>query len=255
VKALLKHPIRVSRRLLWICGEIILAALTFAGRCAFRPKKAALASRALWLQFSSRRFLRIFGVTYQTSGDIPVRGLLVSNHLSYLDVLLLAAITPAVFVAKREVKFWPVFGWFASLVGTVFVHREKRTQVGQINDEIQSALDQNVLVILFPEGTSSNGRTILPFKSSLLEHATNRSQPLSLAVIEYGLDDGDVVEEVCYWRDMTFFPHAVNLTSKRSVRATVRFARVENPVADRKYLARQLHEEMIRLKQATTNQA
>jgi len=244
----LKHPIRVIGRLLWICVELIFAALTFAARCAFRPKATALASRAMWLQYSSRRFLRIFGVTYQTAGDIPTRGLLVSNHLSYLDVLLLASISPAVFVAKREVKFWPVFGWFASLVGTVFVNRERRTNVGKVNDEIQSALDQNALVILFPEGTSSDGKTILPFKSSLLEPATNQTQPISISLIEYALDDGDVVEEVCYWRDMTFLPHAINLTSKRGVRAKVRFAMVKNSSHDRKELAKQLHSEILSLK-------
>jgi 1-acyl-sn-glycerol-3-phosphate acyltransferase len=248
VKALLRHPIRVIGRLLWICAELIFAALTYIAHCAFRPKSTTLSSRATWLQYSSRRFLRIFGVTYQTAGDIPTRGLLVSNHLSYLDVLLLASITPAVFVAKREVKFWPVFGWFANLVGTVFVNRERRTQVGKVNNEIQSALDQNVLVILFPEGTSSDGKTILPFKSSLLEPATNQTHPISISLIEYALDDGDVVEEVCYWRDMTFLPHAINLTSKRGVRAYVRFGPVNTPSRDRKQLAIQLHAELLSLK-------
>lgn len=80
----------------------------------------------MWLQNSSRRLLRVFRIETQFTGDIPSSGLLVCNHLSYLDIVVLAAITPCVFVAKREVKKWPVFGWFARLAGTVFVHREQR---------------------------------------------------------------------------------------------------------------------------------
>ena len=84
----------------------------------------------------------------------------------------------ALFVAKHEVKSWPVFGWFSKMGGTLFVDRERRTSVGETTNEIQSALDQGALVVLFPEGTSSDGKTVLPFKSSLLEPATRQSNPL-----------------------------------------------------------------------------
>jgi len=250
MKAWVRHPFRVSRRLLAIAGGFVLAALTFVRRCAFVPPDRALTARAAWLQSVAGRFLRIFAAETRIAGSVPSRGLLVCNHLSYVDILVLASLTPAVFVAKREVKSWPVFGWFAALAGTLFVDRERRTLVGQVTDEIQAALDQGALVILFPEGTSSGGGTVLPFKSSLLEPATRQTHSLFAGLIQYELDDGDVSEEVCYWKDMTLVPHLVNLLSKRTVRASVRFTQLREGSTDRKELARQLHSEVLRLKES-----
>src|SRR6266540_2652114 len=115
----------------------------------------ASSGAAMWLQNSSRRLLRVFRMETQFTGDIPSSGLLVCNHLSYLDILVLSALAPCVFVAKREVKHWPVFGWFAMLAGTVFVHREQRSQAAQTVDEIEAALQTGAVVVLFLEGTSS----------------------------------------------------------------------------------------------------
>ena len=204
----------------------------------------------MWLQNSSRRLLRVFGIETQFTGDIPSSGLLVCNHLSYLDILVLSAHTPCIFVAKREVKRWPVFGWFAKLAGTVFVHREQRLQAVQTVDEIEAALQTGAVVVLFPEGTSSGGETVLPFKSSLLEPAARQTHSLTAGLLQYELGDGDVSEEVCYWKDMTLLPHLINLCSKRAVQASVHFNRVREGNADRKQLARQLHAEVLRMKHA-----
>ncbi|HEU5071171.1 MAG TPA: 1-acyl-sn-glycerol-3-phosphate acyltransferase [Verrucomicrobiae bacterium] len=141
-------------------------------------------------------------------------------------------------------------GWFVRLAGTVFVHRESRTHVGQVADAMQAAVVQGTLVVLFPEGTSSNGQTVLPFRSSLLEPATRLAQPVTAAWIGYELADGDVGEEVCYWKDMTLLPHLINLLGKHQVRARLRFRRVPAPAVERKELARQLHAEVVRLKES-----
>ena len=132
--------------------------------------------------------------------------------------------------------------------GTLFVDRERRVQVGQVKDEIQAALNRGALVVLFPEGGSSNGQTVLPFKSPLLEPAAQSTHPLSVSAIQYAIADGDVVREVCYWGDHTFFPHLLNLLGKRAIRATVRFAPVQRAGADRKQLAVQLRDEILKLK-------
>lgn len=242
------HPFRVIGRFLWL-AEVVLAGLfDFLLRCAFRRKKARRI-RAVWLQRHCRRALNIFKLKPQISGTVPAHGLLISNHLSYLDILVISSITPAVFVSKREVKFWPVFGQFAQMGGTVFVDRSRRTQVGDINDEIQNALDDGALVVLFPEGTSSNGQSVLPFKTALLQPAIGHPHPLAVGCIQYALDDGDPSDDVCYWGNDTFFPHMINLMSKRTVRATVRFAPVQSVTADRKELARQLRDAVLKLKE------
>jgi lyso-ornithine lipid O-acyltransferase len=241
MKGFRQHPFRVSGRLVWFAGEVLLGLLMFLLRCGFCEKNSSRHARALWLQNLNRRVLRIFKTEILTIGTIPATGLLISNHLSYLDILVFSTLTPAVFVAKREVKSWPLMGLLAQLAGTVFIDRQRRTHVGEVNSEIQTALNDGALMIVFPEGTSSDGRTILPFKSSLLEPATKQKYPLTIGRIQYALTDGDAGAEVCYWGDAVFLPHLFNLLSKRSVRALVRFASIEQHSTDRKELAQQLH--------------
>jgi lyso-ornithine lipid O-acyltransferase len=246
----IRHPLRVGFRLLWLGGELLLAAFNHAVRCAACPRDSLPSARAAWLQRSSRRLLRVFNIETEFLGGIPSSGLLVCNHLSYLDILVLAALAPCVFVAKSEVRHWPVFGWFSKLAGTVFVHRGQRAQAAQAVDEIEAALRTGALVVLFPEGTSSGGESVLPFKSSLLEPAAHRSYPLTAGFLRYEIADGDVSEEVCYWKDMTLVPHLINLCSKRAVQASVHFHHLHEGNADRKQLARRLHAEVLRMKQA-----
>jgi 1-acyl-sn-glycerol-3-phosphate acyltransferase len=251
MKGLRRHPFRVVGRLVWFGGEVLLSLFDFLIRCVFCPKKSRRRQRALWLQRICRRTNRLFHLQIQVAGEIPAGGLLICNHLSYLDILLLSSLVPAVFVAKREVKSWPVLGILGRLAGTVFIDRQRRLQVGEVNDEIQNALADGVVVVVFPEGTSSDGKTVLPFKSSLLEPATRRKHPLAVGCLQYALADGDAGAEVCYWGDAIFLPHLLNLLSKRSVRATARFAPVKNPGTDRKELAQQLHTEVEALKNTT----
>ena len=245
-----QHPLRVTFRLFWLGGELLLAALNYAIRCVGCPHDSQPLARAEWLQSSSRRVLRVFRLETKTTGKIPASGLLVCNHLSYLDILVLAALVPCIFVAKQEVKHWPVFGWFAKLAGTVFVHREQRAQTGRTVCRIDAALRTGALLVLFPEGTSSGGQTVLPFKSSLLEPATRQPHSLTAGFLCYDLADGNVSEEVCYWKDMTLVPHLVNLCSKRSVQASVHFNQLREGSTDRKQLARELHAEVQRMKHA-----
>lgn len=253
MKGLCGHPLRVTGRLLWFIGVVVAAMADFFCRHAFRPGESAPVARAKWLHRHSRRAVKIFGMESHVAGPAPAAGLLVSNHLGYLDILLLASLTPLVFVSKRDVKFWPLVGWLAQMGGTLFVDRARRMQVVRINEQIQTALDGGALVVLFPEGTSSNGETVLPFKSPLLEPAAQPAQPLSICAIQYTVEDGDAARDVCYWGDDTFFPHLLNLLGKRGVRASVRFAPAARTGADRKQLAIQLREAILKLKSDSLN--
>jgi 1-acyl-sn-glycerol-3-phosphate acyltransferase len=178
---------------------------------------------------------------------MPKSGLLVANHLSYLDILLLSSLTPCVFVAKSEVRVWPIFGWFARMAGTIFVNRSSRRDAARANEEIRAALREGALVVLFPEGTSSDGATVLPFKSSLLEAVIGEHVPVSVAALRYELPEGDAGAEVCYWGEHTLVPHLLNLMTKRAVNAAVIFSPVPNTWRDRKKLAMQLHAEVAQL--------
>jgi 1-acyl-sn-glycerol-3-phosphate acyltransferase len=235
--------------LLWLAGEVILALMKFVALVTAHAGTPDRMTRARWLQSVCQRALRVFHIELRVIGPIPTSGLLVCNHLSYLDILILGATTPCVFVSKCEVRRWPVFGWFASLAGTLFLRRDRRSDVARMSRDMRRLLDTGALVVLFPEGTTSDGSTVLPFKSSLLEPATRQPHGLSAGFIEYALTDGGVAEEVCYWRDMTLAPHLLNLLGKRGLEARLRFTRLRQPSQDRKQLARQLHSEVVRLKE------
>jgi 1-acyl-sn-glycerol-3-phosphate acyltransferase len=253
VNGAFKNPLRVSIRITWLMGELTWIAMNFVPRVFLRSGETLLEARARWLQWACRRVIRIFNLNIRATGPIPRKGLLVSNHLSYLDILLLSALTPCVFVAKREVKSWPLFGWFAILAGTVFVDRERRIQAGASAKALEAVLAHGALVVLFPEGTSSDGKNVLPFKSALLQPVASSRHHVSASAIDYHLEDGAVGEEVCYWKDMTLLPHLLNVLSKQRIGAAVRFSEIIESTADRKQLARHLNLKIWTLKQVHTS--
>jgi 1-acyl-sn-glycerol-3-phosphate acyltransferase len=251
VQTLASNPGRVFVRGCWLLAEFARAALVYPFWILLRGSETRRRAQARWLQQACSRLLHVLGIKAQVFGSIPGRGLLVCNHLSYLDILVLAATTPSAFVAKREVRSWLVFGWFARMAGTVFVRRQAHRDLLRVNQEIGRALKENVLLVLFPEGTSSDGQTVLPFKSSLLAPVVEHLPPVLAGFIGYDLDDGSVAEEVCYWRDMTLVPHLVNLLGKAGITARVavvphRFNGEDGRL--RKDLARQLRLEVLGLK-------
>ena len=240
--------LRVAGRLIWLAFEISAALFDYFFDVTLSAPQNLRAARATWLQRTARAHLKIFSGFVDVSGAIPTSGLLVSNHLSYLDIVVICSITPTVFVSKAEVQHWPVFGWLATLGGTIFIQRERRLDVGEVNNEIEKALADGALVVIFPEGTSSNGETILPFRAPLLEPALRGKYEISLACLRYELDDGDPKTEVCYWGDHSFFSHLLNLLGKKSVRVKLCFGRFNRTTDNRKELAQQLHAAVSELK-------
>jgi lyso-ornithine lipid O-acyltransferase len=242
--------LRTPGRSVWFVWELVVVTINYFLTAARAPKETERLERAAWLSRSVRRELRVLNYSASVSGDIPKAGLLFCNHLSYLDVFAISVVTPAVFVSKSEVRSWPLFGWFAAISGTVFVERARRLTVGEVNREVEAALAAGALVVIFPEGTSTDGKAILPFRTSLLEPATEGNHEIHVGWLHYELEpgDGDASAEVCYWGDHTFFPHALNLLGKKSIRATLRFAKFNRTTDDRKELAKQLHAAVEELK-------
>jgi 1-acyl-sn-glycerol-3-phosphate acyltransferase len=242
------NQLRFLFRAIWFAAELLLFFVAFFGvlvRHAGRPPQAI---RSRWLQWCSRRTLQVFSVQTDYTGAPPQAGLLVCNHLSYLDILVLVSLTPAVFISKAEVKSWPVFGWFARLAGTLFVDRTRRGDVSRMNALIENSLAAGNVVVLFPEGTSWNGSEVLPFKSSLLEPVVGTHHPINVGFLQYSVPAGDAAHDVCYWGEATFFPHLVNLMTKTHVQARVRFAPISTPAPERKALAQQLYAAVVRLR-------
>jgi 1-acyl-sn-glycerol-3-phosphate acyltransferase len=196
----------------------------------------------------SRRTLPRMGIRIDVTGSPVAAGLIASNHLSYLDILVYSAIAPCAFVAKREVRAWPAVGWIATLAGTIYVDRSRRSETHSIQPEIQSALAHGLRLFLFPEGTSSDGTRVLPFHSSLFQPAVDLQVPVSAASIEYAIPDGVAAAEACYFGTMKLFPHLINLLGKQSVIARVNFSSDSLLFADRKQASLKMHEEVERLR-------
>jgi len=214
----------------------------------FVRRKLRLRARAEWLHRWCSFACGVLGVRLTVRGSMPRSGLLVCNHLSYLDIIVLSAIRPCVFVAKRDVAAWPLFGWMARAAGAIFVDRRRRVAAGGVVNLMREAIASGSLVVLFAEGTSSDGSSVLPFKPALLEPALQPGCPITAGALDYFLPRGSVADEVCYWRDMTLVPHLLNLLTKPEIRSTVSFARIETRGGNRKEVAHELRNEIIRLR-------
>jgi 1-acyl-sn-glycerol-3-phosphate acyltransferase len=204
-------------------------------------------SCARWLQTWSRRTLGSIGIQCLHRGTVPRTGLIVCNHLSYLDIPVLAASGPMVFVSKADVQRWPYLGSLARCGGTLFLKRELRGHVAEIGEAMEPIIGAGTVVTIFPEGTSSGGDGILPFRSSLLQPAVANGWPVTPACITYELADGTVAEDVAYWRDMTFAPHFLKLLSKHRIAGRVHYGQPVMGVTNRKELTRQLHHAVVDL--------
>lgn len=215
-----------------------------------RHRRDALA-RAHWLKIICGRVLRVLGVRVIASGSAEAGVLIVPNHLGYLDILVMASLTPLVFVAKKEVRSWPVFGWFAARAGTQFIDRGRRGDVVRVGEELTPLIESGLSVVVFLEGTSSDGRGVLPFKASLLEPAVRQGWRVMPAGISYGVPSGRSAElEIAWWGDMTLPPHLVNLFTLQWVEARVRWGTAQAASGDRKELATTLREEVVVLRNA-----
>jgi 1-acyl-sn-glycerol-3-phosphate acyltransferase len=188
--------------------------------------------------------------------------LILSNHVSWLDICVISALTPVVFVAKSEVAGWPLFGWLAKLQRTIFINRQARHQTGAATREIAGRLLGGDAVVLFAEGTSSDGIRVLPFRSSLVgavHHALGNSthhthinvQPMSLAYVRFGgvpMGRG-LRERVAWYGDADLIPHLLHVLSSGAVDVTVSWgeAVAYDMSADRKAIARDAEKSVRRM--------
>jgi len=182
---------------------------------------------------------RILGVRRTSEGTPPGGVLLVANHVSYLDIPVLASWTDAVFVARADVAGWPLIGTVCRGIDTIFVDRGSKRDVVAVGEAIEVRLASGLGVVLFPEGASSPGDAVLPFRSSLLEVAARDGLPVHWAAMRYALPDGcgTVKERVAWWGDMQFLPHAWELMKLSRVDSHVTFGAEPVSHSDRKALA------------------
>jgi 1-acyl-sn-glycerol-3-phosphate acyltransferase len=192
-----------------------------------------------------RVVLRILGISVKREGASISRGpaLLVSNHVSWLDIVVLSAQAPLSFVAKRDVNGWPFFGSLARLQRTVFVDRDRRHKTGEARDEIRERLRQGDILVLFAEGTSSDGAKVLPFKSSFFAAANTDGisvHPVTLAYAgHWGLPMTRRFRPFYAWYgDMDLGPHLWDALAHGPIEVTVVWHPALSAAQGRKLLAR-----------------
>ena len=193
-----------------------------------RPKLGA--EGAVWIHHWCRRIVRTLGFQCTVEGWIPHGGVVVSNHLSYLDILLYSSIRPFVMVAKTEVRGWPLMGWITSRAGTVYVERGSGPKTWPaVNEAMAEAYRSGLPVLFFPEGTTTDGAGVLPFRRGLFHSVLNNWVPLRTAALRYSLKKqavnggATVGEAVCWWGEMGFVSHVFRVLGLRGLSVQVRF--------------------------------
>jgi 1-acyl-sn-glycerol-3-phosphate acyltransferase len=191
--------------------------------------------RAAWLSRFCHRVLHALGITYSTNGPIPDHGAVISNHLTYIDILLHSAIHPVVFVSKMELRSTPLLGWMSMMSGTVYVARGAGGSASKAAEGMAKGFRDGLPVVFFPEGTTGVGdEPAMSFRSGLLAQAIDADAPITASFITYALSDRDRAagkspREDVHWGEQKMVDHIWNFLSLHGLHATVQFA--EKPIA------------------------
>lgn len=154
--------------------------------------------------------------------------LVVGNHLGFLDILVLSSVHPSLFITSVEMRHAPGLGLLTEMGGCLYVERRQRSRISQEIQEIREALKQGFSVVLYPEGTSSNGERVLPFKKSLIVSAAGTGVPILPVVINYRKVNGEPMshkwrDHVCWYGDQTFPPAMLRILSLKSAEVDLDF--------------------------------
>lgn len=186
------------------------------------------AVRARITQAWAAKMLRILNILLAVHGARPgedARQLfVVANHVSWLDIFVINATQPSRFVAKSEIRDWPIAGWLCESAGTIFVRRSKRSDTTRINAEIHDALEQGDTVAFFPEGTTTCGDRLLKFHTALFEPAVANHAVVAPAAIRYHDDGGAPSAVTTFVGEITFAQSISGIIAEQKLIAEITFA-------------------------------
>ncbi|MCP5021934.1 MAG: 1-acyl-sn-glycerol-3-phosphate acyltransferase [bacterium] len=236
--ALLRALIRIPLLML-VVGILLLPLWLGRGMTILGIRFGSKVSRFAIIRWA-RWSCAIMGVRVRRDGPIPEPPFfLVSNHLSYMDILILHATVRGHFLSKSEIGSWPIMGSLAKLAGTLFIDRKNRRDVSRSIPELQEAMRSGEGVILFPEGTSTAGIGVDAFHPSLLQAPLALDMRTHVASLHYSTPPRcePAHISVCWWGDMSFGTHFLKLLTLRSIDANIRFHTDTFHGHDRKALA------------------
>ncbi|MDQ8182083.1 lysophospholipid acyltransferase family protein [Pelagicoccus sp. SDUM812005] len=239
--------LRQVRRLGALAGVFIIAGLDFLFRVG---RNASRKERSAWLQRNAALMLRAVGFRVTVRGEVPSGGFIAPNHLSYMDIIVLASVAPQVFLSKVEVDSWPVVGAYCRMAGTLYIDRRRRSDVATKEAAFAEVIASGLNMTFFLEGTSTDGRAVLPFRASLLQPLVANGWPITPAYLKYECEEGDVAQDVCWWGDMGFAEHLLRMSKVKRVEASVVFGQQRQPGEDRKLLANELYQDVLALSES-----
>lgn len=208
------------------------------------PLLPSRSARARWRRACMRRWCRgilwALGVRLEVRGEVPTAArFLVCNHLSYIDVVALGSVLPVAFVSRADVAHWPLIGPLARWFDTVFVPREQKRKLPEVNAVVAQRVADGCALVVFAEGTTTAGDRVLPLKPSLLEPAVAAGVPVQAACLRYATrpPDAPASVAVCWVGDTVFLRHGYALLALRRIDAQLAFAPMARTASDRKELA------------------
>lgn len=231
--------VRVMRTCVHLLHGVFIAMLRF-------PRMGA-AERAAKVQWWSVKVLRLMGVQLiQAGAPRPGAKLLVANHVSWLDIMAIHSVCPeARFVSKADVRRWPVLGMLVAAAGTLFIERERKRDAVRVVHTMAQALADGETVAIFPEGTTSDGRALLPFHANLLQAALSSQVPVQAVVLAYSDRSAPVSEAVTFIGETTLIESFWRIACGDGLRVRVRLLPARDVRhADRRRLADSLRGEI-----------
>ena len=215
-------------------------------------------ARAAWLSQFCDRVLRAAGVSWSVEGPVPAAGAVVSNHLTYVDILIHAVLRPCVFVAAIEIRRMPLIGWISMMAGTVYVVRGAGGSAAKAAGGMNDGFEDGLPVVFFPEGGTSVGDVpLMPLRSGLLAAAIAADAAVTPGFLHYSLSAADLAagrttRNDVHWGKQSLPAHLWNLLGLQAIHATIRFADAAiayspEALADRKIAAEETRDAILAL--------
>jgi 1-acyl-sn-glycerol-3-phosphate acyltransferase len=182
---------------------------------ARKPLKAQL------IRWWCQRLLAAFNLRVISHGHVPLKNtalnktMFVANHISWTDIHALNSMVPVRFIAKSEIKSWPIFGYLVKCANTLFIDRSKRHDAGRIVDAVVLSLESGDNLCFFPEGTTTDGTVIMPFKSSLIEAAIIANATIQPIAIRYPGPNGSINTGIAYAGETTMIESMQNILQQK----------------------------------------
>jgi len=239
------NPFRITWRFLQLLAHAVVGVYhSFAAKLYPASNGESLPDPE-WISVWSRKLCRILHLTITHSGTPPHESaLLIANHVSWLDIPVITALTPAAFLSKDGVRRWPFVGRLAVTAGTVFIKRGKG-EAQQVADAIATRLQGDRQLALFPEGTTSDGTSVGTFFPRLFAAAIDTNTQIIPVALRYSRQ-GEIDTQLAFTKDQSFFSVLLHLLGRKSSHAHVVFAKPILPAnRDRRNLSKASHDAIV----------